>query len=61
MDKKYPIILFCFVLLQISLPAQTKHLRTASAKGLTTDMDGNSINAHGAGILKYNNTYYLFG
>ncbi len=61
MDKKYPTILFCFVLLQINLPAQTKQLPAASAKGLTTDMDGNSINAHGAGILKYNNTYYLFG
>ena len=25
------------------------------------DTDGNKINAHGAGILKYNGTYYMFG
>ncbi len=25
------------------------------------DTDGNFINAHGAGILYYNDTYYLFG
>ena len=61
MYKKYLSILFCFALLQINLPAQNKSLSAASAKGLTTDMDGHAINAHGAGILKYNNTYYLFG
>ncbi len=61
MYKKFLPILFCFAFLQINLPAQNKQVSAASAKGLTTDMDGNSINAHGAGILKYNNTYYLFG
>ena len=25
------------------------------------DTDGNKINAHGAGILEYNGTYYMFG
>ena len=31
------------------------------AQGNWKDTNGNFINAHGAGILNYNGTYYMFG
>jgi len=55
---------FIFVLLQMlsvyNLAAQQPGFPVHTGD-ILNDTDGKPVNAHGAGILKYNGTYYLFG
>lgn len=51
-----------FLFVQMSIFAQTINTDTSDFKDFNwKDNNGNFINAHGAGMLKYNETYYLFG
>src|SRR5919202_58644 len=56
---------FGLLLLNILLSIAMIHARPGKPpiiKGeIFKDTDGNVINAHGAGVLYHNNTYYLFG
>ena len=64
MQSKYSFYVFFMtaVLLQRSGFAQHNNLATTALnKGLSKDESGQRVNAHGAGILKYGTTYYLFG
>src|SRR5580698_6956339 len=56
--KYFYLIIICCVLLSTGAFAQGFGL---TADGKLYDTDKNLVNAHGAGILYYNGTYYLFG
>ena len=57
-----------FLIVAAALFACTFQMKAQSAakntdfvpKSVWNDTDGNPINAHGAGILKYKNRYYLY-
>ena len=53
----YSTLLFS-VLFAISATAQNHTIRSGE---LWPDEDGQHINAHGGGVMKYNDTYYWFG
>jgi beta-xylosidase len=56
----FGILAFSFILLKVNLHAQTIQPPVITGDKWK-DTDGDVINAHGAGILYYNKTYYLFG
>jgi hypothetical protein len=56
----FGILAFSFFLLKVNLQAQTIQPPVITGEKWK-DTDGNIINAHGAGILYFNKTYYLFG
>ncbi len=47
-----------FALLALSVNAQNQVIRSGE---IWPDTEGNHINAHGGGVLKYGDTYYWFG
>ncbi len=62
-NKKYMKLIFITLLIMFGYTTTAQQrvnfpLHTGEA---WNDTDGNKINAHGAGILKYNGTYYMFG
>jgi len=54
----FALILGCVIFLKTDASAQASDL---SVDGKLYDTDKNPVNAHGAGILYHNGTYYLFG
>ena len=58
MKKKYFTVFICICSLLIIARGQRVH---EPVKTDTKDEWGNMLNAHGAGILEYAGTYYLFG
>jgi len=59
MKKKFITILCCLFLFLAANAQNTNSLLPPFEKW--KDDKGNLINAHGAGVLNYNGTYYLFG
>lgn len=58
MKKLFLAVMFCCCLIGFSVYAQTPKPPGGKA---WHDTNGNYINAHGAGVLLYKGTYYLFG
>ncbi|WP_301923569.1 hypothetical protein [Ferruginibacter sp.] len=54
-------ILSYFLLLLLSSGYAQKNRQKIHPGQIWTDTDGNAINAHGAGVLNFNGTYYLYG
>ena len=44
-----------------STSAQKNHNVSFIPKEVWKDTDGNMINAHGAGLMKYKGTWYMYG
>lgn len=64
--KKNLILKFCFLSLLMLLAANTMSAQTVKNKSFKPkeawlDTAGNPINAHGAGVLYYKGTYYMYG
>ncbi len=60
LSKKELVFLSLFFFSHCLLFAQQPKKQFTQA-GVWTDVNGQPINAHGAGILQYNGTYYMFG
>lgn len=54
------LIVYCMLLLPLAAMAQNNATSLVNGEKWK-DTDGNFINAHGAGIMKYNGRYYMFG
>src|SRR5689334_16401160 len=54
-------ILMSFLLLLLSSSQGQNNSKKIYPGRVWKDTDGNAINAHGAGIMHFNGTYYLYG
>jgi hypothetical protein len=55
------LLSFFITLVCLALSAQEKKVALIRPGEVWPDIDGEHINAHGGGIIKYNNVYYWFG
>jgi len=56
--KKIKAICLLILILSVSMGAYAQYILPGA---IWTDTSGNPVNAHGGGILYYNNTYYWYG
>lgn len=59
--KRLLLSLLCSIVLVSVMTAQPNQKHALTNGGLWLDNEGQHINAHGGGIMKYGDTYYWFG